>query len=246
MNETIIGGGDYDRGLRERSGWLVPLAVLVVTAILSALFLIFYLAPAPSSLIEEHPSPTSLTNRVRLTVGRLALSVPANYLAYANARQGGDLAIVELYAKYPKFEGFSEGQSQAFAGSGANSPIIHILVHKDRFILDEAERLKRVYLGYVVQDGRNQGPYGLEQYAFGDDSGYRDEDLFVGQTKSGPVVMRCTRISRQVTNPNCLRDERIANGVALSYRFKRTYLPEWREIAQGVNGLIRSFEVPSK
>jgi hypothetical protein len=37
---------------------------------------------------------------------------------------------------------------------------------------------------------------------------------------------------------------RVANGVALSYRFKRMKLNHWREIATGVDRLMASFEKP--
>jgi len=238
--------GRYDRTLRERSGWLIPLAVFIVTAALSAFFLALYLAPTPTSLIEEHPSPTPRTDRVRLRIGGLTLAIPANYLPYANAQQGGDLKLVELYTKYPGFQGFSEPQSKAFAGSSVDSPIIYILIRKDRFNLDEAERLQRIYMSYVALGAQRPSSYGLMQYAFRDDSGYRNEDLFVGNTAHGPVVMRCVRFSTQVTNPSCVRDVALANGVVLSYRFKRAYLPEWRQLAQGVMGLVRSFILPEK
>jgi hypothetical protein len=247
LNETMTRrGGHYDRAFRQRSGWLIPLAIFVVTIGLSAFFLIFYLAPAPTSLIEERPSPTSRTELVRFVVGGLAFAVPANYLLYANARQGGGLQTVELYAKYPGFEGYSDEQAKTFAGSGAESPIVHIVIREDRFNLDEAERLRRIYLGYVVQGAQKPGPYGLTQYAFRDDSGYRDEDLFVGNVKDGPAVMRCMRLSEQDTHPNCLRDERLARGVVMSYRFKRAYLSDWQQIARGVNNLTRSFIARAK
>jgi hypothetical protein len=247
LNETAIRQGGHDnRTFREWSGWLIPVAVLAVTCALSAIFLVFYLAPTPTSLIEDHPSPTSRTDRVRLTVGGLALAIPANFLLYADARQGGERKLVELYAKFPEFEGFSEAQSQAFAGNSIDSPIIYIVIREDRFDLGEAERLRRIYLSYIVQDVQNQGPYGLTQYAFRDDSGYRNEDLFVGNGLDGPVVMRCVRFSRQVTNPSCLWELRLAKGVALSYRFKRAYLGDWQEIGAGVNKLVRSFFVPKE
>jgi hypothetical protein len=233
--------GDYDRMVKERSGWLIPLAVFVVTAALSGLILGSYLLPTPSSFIEEHPSPTSRVDPVRLMVGGLALVVPANYLLYANARQGGDRNVVELYAEYPKFQGYSDQQSQAFAGNAADSPIIYILIREDHFNIGEAERLKRIYLSYVTRTSAAPGPFGLSEYGFRNDSGYRNEDLLVGNTVAGPVVMRCVRYSREVTNPSCLRDERLPSGVALSYRFKRSHLANWREIATGVDHLMQSF-----
>ena len=42
-----------DDGVRQRSGWLIPLGVFLVTFALSALFLLFYLAPTPPSFFEE-------------------------------------------------------------------------------------------------------------------------------------------------------------------------------------------------
>ncbi len=58
--------------------------------------------------------------------------------------------------------------------------------------------------------------------------------------------MRCVRLSTRDNNPNCLRDERLARSVAMSYRFRRAYLSDWPQIAQGVNRLVRSFIAPAK
>jgi hypothetical protein len=238
--------GDYDRTVRERSGWLVPLAVFVLTAVLSALILGSYFLPSPSTFIEDHPSPTSRADPVRLVVGGLALVVPANYLLYANTRRGGERNVVELYAEYPEFQGYSDQQAQAFAGNAAESPVVYILVRQDRFNIGEAERLKRIYLSYVTRTAAASAPFGLSEYEFRNDSGYRNEDLFVGNTTAGLVVMRCVRFSRDVTNPSCLRDEQLANGVALSYRFKRSHLADWREIAKGVENLMHAFMVHAR
>jgi hypothetical protein len=238
--------GDYDRTVQERSGWLIPLAVFVLTAALSALILGSYFLPSPSSFIENRPSPTSRADPVRLMVGGLAFVVPANYLLYANARQGGDRDVVELYAEYPHFQGYSDQQSQAFAGNATNSPIVYILIREDHFNIGETERLKRIYLSYVTRTAAAQAPFELSEYGFRNDSGYRNEDLFVGKTTPGLVVMRCVRYSREVANPSCLRDERLANGVALSYRFKRSHLADWREIAKGVDNLMHDFIVHAR
>ena len=49
---------DDDETIRKRSGWLIPLAVFLVTFALSALFLLIYLAPSAPSLFQEQVSPT--------------------------------------------------------------------------------------------------------------------------------------------------------------------------------------------
>lgn len=232
--------------VKQRSGWLIPLAVFVVTAVLSALFLLFYLAPAPTSFIEEHQSPTSHTDPVRISLGGLSLDIPANYLLYASARQGGDRKQIELFAKFPDFHGYSDWESQTFNGNGPDSPVIYMLIREEPFNLGEEERLKRIYLNYVADEQGKPGPFELTEYTFRDDSGYRREDLFVGDMQGHPVVMRCVRFSQDVPSPSCLRDVRLSNAVVLSYRFKRALLANWRDIATGVNGLVRTFVTTTK
>jgi hypothetical protein len=239
-------GDAFEDNVKQRSGWLIPIAVFVVTAALSAIILLFYIAPAPTSFIEQHASPTSRTDVVLLSVGGFQLAIPANYLLYRNQRLGGAQDKAELYTSYPEFRGYSDSQAQVFADNGADSPVVYLLIRQEQFDIDEAARLQRIYLNYVIDPAGTPGPFGLTQFRFRDDSGYRGEDLFVGQTPLGPVVMHCVRLSSDVPSPSCLRDERLARGVALSYRFKRTQLVHWREIAQGVDALVRSFRKPTK
>ena len=237
---------EFDDTVKQRSGWLIPIAVFVLTAALSALFLLFYLAPTPTSFIEQHPSPTSRNDPVYLSVSGHALTIPANYLLYSSARQGGPRQEIELFATIPDFRGYSDADSQAFAGNGADSPVIYMLIREDRFNIGEAALLQRVYLNYVADPDGKPVPLDLTQYSFRGDSGYRGEDLFVGQTKQGPVVMRCVRLSQEVPSPSCLRDASLARGVTITYRFKRARLADWRAIAEGVDTLVHSFLVGGK
>jgi hypothetical protein len=232
--------------VKQRSGWLIPLAVFVVTAVLSALFLLLYLAPTPTSLIEEHQSPTSRSDMVHMSIGGLPLGIPANFLLYASARQGGDRKQAELFAKFPDFHGYSDWESQTFSGNGPDSPIIYMLIRKEPFNIDEGQRLKRIYLTYVADPNGRPGPFGLTEYAFRDDSGYRHEDLLVGNIQGRPIIMRCVRLSPEVPSPSCLRDVRLSKMVVLSYRFKRAQLASWHEIADGVSGLVHTFIANAK
>jgi hypothetical protein len=119
-----------------------------------------------------------------------------------------------------------------------------MLIREEDLDLSEADRLQRIYLSYVADPAGKPGPFGLTEYAFRDDSGYRGEDLFVGQGTTGPVVLLCVRFSQQVPSPSCLRDVRLKRGVALSYRFKRAHLANWHEIADGIGELVQSFRRP--
>lgn len=237
---------DDDEDVRQHSGWLIPLSVFVVTAGLSALFLLFYLAPNPTSFIEQHAAPTDITEPVTLIVGDLTFKIPANYIVYRSARQGGERKDVALFALLPAFKGYTAAEAQAFADHSADSRVLHILIRKEHLDLPENERLKRIYMSYVVDPAGKSGPFGLTEYTFRNDNGYRGEDMFVGGTPDKPVVMRCWRLTPDMSNPDCVRDRRLSRGVAMTYRFKRARLGEWRAIAQGVGALIGRFEAAAK
>ena len=237
---------DTDGTIRRRSGWLIPLGVFLVTAALSALVLLFYLAPSAPSFMEEQVSPTSRSDLIPLRVHGLKLWIPANYLQFESSRQGGAQRDVAMFALLPDMSGWSNWEAATFTGNAPDSPVIYLLVREDKLSLSEADRLTRIYMSYVTNPKGAAGPYGLTQYNFREDSGYRSEDLFVGQTESGPVVLRCVRLSPDVPSPSCLRDVPIAHAVSLSYRFKREHLARWREIGDGVIRLIATFKTPPR
>jgi hypothetical protein len=239
-------GEELDETVKQRSGWLIPIAVFVVTAVLSAVILLLYLAPTPASFIEEHPSPTSRIDPITLSVNGLAFIIPANYIIYSSARQGGARKDISLFTTYPDFRGYSDWESSNFTSNAADSPVIYMLIREEDLDLTEADRLKRIFLAYVVDPAGKSGPYSLTGYAFRDDSGYRGQDLFVGQDARGPVVMQCDRFSQQDVSPSCLRDIRLKRGVAMTYRFKRAHLANWHEIADGIEDLTASFRAKKK
>lgn len=235
---------DTDDTIRRRSGWLIPLGVFAITAILSALVLLYYLAPTAPNFLEEQVQPTSSTDLVDLKVHGLKFWIPANYLQYESTRHGGTHKDLALFALLPDMAGWSNWEASNFTGNAPDSPVIYLLIREEAVNLSEADRLARIYMAYVTDPEGAPGPYGLRQYNFRADSGYRNEDLFVGQTANGPEVLRCVRPSATVPSPSCLRDLPIGHAVALSYRFKRQHLARWWEIGDGVTRLIAAFRKP--
>lgn len=229
--------------IRQRSGWLIPLGVFLLTFAFSALFLLFYLAPTPPSLFKEQVSFTSRTDTVALKVHGHRFQIPANYLKYRSDRQGGTKKEIKLIAILPDMEGYSSWEDSVFRSNASDSPVVELLIHDDPVKLSESAWLQRIYMPYVVDPQGSPGPFGLTQYTFREDSGYRDEDLFVGQSEHGPVVIQCVRFSQQVPSPSCHREMPIAYGVALGYRFKRAHLVQWREIAESTQRLVKSFNM---
>src|SRR5262249_9952277 len=158
--------------------------------ILSAIILVYYLAPNPQTFVNEQPAPTSDPSLVALRVHGLKLWIPANYIQFQSVRQGGARRDVSLVAILPDLAGWSTNEAQTFAANTADSPVVYLLIRDEEVNRSEADRLARIYLNYVTDQKGAPGPFGLTQYTFRDDSGYRAEDLFVGQTAAGPVILR--------------------------------------------------------
>jgi hypothetical protein len=237
---------DSDDVVRRRSGWLIPLAVLGVIVVLSALFLLYYLAPTAPPLFTEQVSPPSSTDIAELEVGTMKFWIPANYLQYESARRGGHKRKVDLFAMLPDLTGWSNWNAGSFSDNGPNARIVSLSIYEPKVNLGEAERLKRVYLISVTDPKGEDGPYGLRKYTFTEGSGYHDQDLFVGDTPSGVVLLLCERLVANNATPKCSREMPLKGGVGASYHFKRARLSNWREIGDNVAALLATFEKPPK
>jgi hypothetical protein len=232
-----------DGAIRQRSGWLIPLGVFLFTFVLSAVFLVLYLAPPTPGLFKEQVSFTSQTDTVELKVHGHRFQIPANYLKYRSDRLGGARKQIKLIAALPDMEGYASWADPAFRSNAPDSPAVELLIHDDPVKLSEADWLNRIYLPYVADSRGTPGPYGLTLFTFRRDSGYHDEDMFVGHSDHRLIVLQCVRVSPQVPNPSCHEEIPIAHGVALGYRFKRTHLAQWQEIAESTERLVKSFRM---
>jgi hypothetical protein len=234
-------GDDFGGPAKQHSGWLIPLAVFFVTACLSALVLAYYFAPASPGLVQEQPAPTDATRDIALALGPTRFRIPANYIAMASQRRGGTATELSLIATLPDLKGYTLDAAPDLTANGPNSRVIDIMLKTSPTVLPESDRLERIYMGQVVDPKGKPGPYGLRQYAFRADSGYHDQDLFVGSSEAGTAVLLCTKLAPDVASPGCLRDIPLSGDLSLSYRFKRGQLAQWRMIDAGVRGRIAGF-----
>jgi hypothetical protein len=234
-------GDEFGGRAKQRSGWLIPLAVFFVTACLSALMLAYYVTPGPPGLGQEQPAPTDATRMIALSVGPARFRIPANYILLASARRGGAVNELALIAMLPDLQGYTLGAAPDLTANAPDSHAVHVMLKSGQRLLPEKERIDRIYMAQVENAQGRPGPYGLRQYAFRADSGYHDQDLFVAATNEGPILFLCTKLAPDVASPNCLRDLPLADGVSLSYRFKRAHLGEWRKIDPGVRARIVEF-----
>lgn len=234
-------GDEFGGPARQRSVWIIPLGVFVVTAALSALVLAYYFAPTPPELVTEHAAPTEDSHRIAISVGSMGFRIPGDYLLFASDRKGGKRTNVRMAAFLPDLRGYSASESHALAGNAPDSEVVYLNLREERFNVSEKERIERIYMPQLVSTNAAAGPFGLKLYAFKPSTGYRDDDLFIGDGDVGPVALRCTRPSQLTPSPNCLREVLLGPGVTLTYRFKRAHLEDWKDIDKNIRELIGSF-----
>ena len=231
--------------VQSHSGWPTLLWFGLIVIAIFALFLLYYILPAPIAWIQSRPDPTPVTRPVPLSVGGKRFLIPSNYIVYSAERQGSQHRRVSLAALMPDFRGFSLAEAHQFADDSARSHVVHLRIWADDLALSEAAQLHRVLLHFVKSPRGQPGSFGLTRYSFRTDNGYRGQDLFVGVYRGQTIVLRCWRAAGTNQAPDCMRDLRLGHNVVLSYRFKRTYLGQWRQIAQGVRQLVAQFLHPS-
>jgi hypothetical protein len=238
--------GEYFRPARELSGWLIPLAVFVVTAILSAFFLAYYFAPIPQQFPRTRPAPTDSGALVMLSVAGQGFHIPANYILFAADRQGGELEELSLIALFPGLQGYTLTDAQEFTSNAPDAHVIYMGIRKERVTLSPDDRLTRIYRPLIARhDGTNTSA-GTMRYEFRDNSGYHGEELYVREAENGTTLIRCTRPTVQTPSPNCLGDISLGDGLVATYRFKRAHVVEWPDIESGARALLGAFMVKSR
>jgi hypothetical protein len=151
-----------------------------------------------------------------------------------------------MQALLPEIAPYSADQAEAFGDTTASSKVLSMLLHPTKANLTEQQRLERIFLPQVKSRDGTRSDHGLTYFEFQDESGYANQELYIGQDSRGATaVLLCDRPGPEVTAPACRRDIDFTSGLGLSYEFKRGFLPQWRNIDQRVVDLVTSFRAGS-
>jgi hypothetical protein len=113
---------------------------------------------------------------------------------------------------------------------------VSISAHRDTLAPDI--RSRTIYPRYLEQSSSPQQD-GLTMRAFRENSPYSNEDLFMANTPN--LVARCTRDA--VTPGMCLSERRV-DGADLTFRFPRSWLEQWRDVAGAMDRLTAQLHGP--
>ena len=221
---------------KDRRSHLLP--VLLASAIAAtALALVAYLL-WPTWEVETARGPA----RLPVSIGSTVFNVPSASIRMKIQRHTGPQERIDLSFSYPSLEAPEAPKhlSAADVDDAAMQPIdrifLSIAAHHDQFAPEL--RVRTIFPRYL-EPSQTAGEDGLTIRAFRDGSPYSGEDLF----SAGPPEM-IARCSRDVATPGMCLSERRIEGADLTFRFPRSWLAHWREVAEAMDRLTEQLHSP--
>jgi hypothetical protein len=231
---TLLAAQPRPRDLRRRHGHLVPIACGCALAVAALALVGWLLWPTwePDKSIEPARLPVS--------VGGTLFNLPTAAVRRKVQRHSGPQERVDLSFAYPSLEARDTAKPAAAEPAEEAVPPIDLIflsisAHQDTLAPDI--RLRSIYPRYL--DQAVTGDDGLTTRPFRNGTPYSGEDLLVAVTPS--IVARCTRDA--ATPGMCLSERRI-DRADLTFRFPRSWMAQWREVATAMDRLTAQIRGP--
>ena len=172
--------------------------------------------------------------RLPVSIGGTLFNVPTMAVRMKIQRHTGPQERVDLSFAFPSLEAPDAPKHVSVDTiEEAVLPIdrifLSISAHHDT--LTPEERLRTIYPRYLEQTS-TPGQDGLTVHAFRDGTPYSNEDLFLANTPG--LDARCTR---DAPTPGMCLSERRVEGADLTFRFPRSWLAQWRDVASAMDRL---------
>jgi hypothetical protein len=221
---------------KDPRGHMLPI-MLACAVTVSAIALIAYLLwPTWEPDVSSGPA------RLPVSIGATLFNVPTATIRMKIQRRSGAQERIDLNFAFPSLEAPPEAPKHVSADSveEAVQPIdrifLSISAHHDSLAPDT--RVRTIYPRYL-EDAATPEQDGLTMRAFRDGSPYSNEDMFFASTPD--INARCTRDA--ATPGMCLSERRI-EGADLTFRFPRSWLEKWREVADAMDRLTLQLHGP--
>lgn len=220
---------------RPRSN--IPLVLTACVIGVGAIALIAYLLRP-----TWHEGAPNDPERLPISIGSALFNVPSSAIRMRMQRRAGPQDRIDLAFDYPSLTPPAPrapvtSDTVEHAPAAANR--IFLSISTDSDVITPHERARTIYPRYVEPQADTED--GLTGQAFRDDSPYRGEDLFTSDAPA--LVVRCTRDA--MTPGMCLSQRRV-EGASVTFRFARSYLADWRGVAQAMDTLLERMQTRPK
>ncbi|MGA7805501.1 hypothetical protein [Bradyrhizobium sp.] len=188
--------------------------------------------------------------RLPVSIGGTLFNVPTASIRMKIQRHSGPQERIDLNFSYPSLEPPDAARDaqrdvSTNASRDAQRPVGAETLEQpapaiDRIFLSIAAhegalapevRLRTIYPRYL-EDASTPGPDGLTMRGFRRGTPYGGEDLFVADAPY--LTARC---SRDAATPGMCLSERRIEGADLTFRFPRSWLAQWRDVADAMDRL---------
>jgi hypothetical protein len=174
-------------------------------------------------------------DRLPISVGGTLFNVPIKAIRMKIQRHSGPQERIDLSFAYPSLEAPEAPQrvNAQTVDEQAMQPIdrIFLSIAANRDTAAPDALVNSIYPRYLDQASATTRD-GLAMHAFRDGTPYSSEDLFVAETPH--LSASCTRDT--ATPGMCLSEHRI-DGADLTFRFPRSWLAQWRAVADAMDRL---------
>ena len=180
-------------------------------------------------------------DKLPVSVGGTLFNLPAAAIRMKIQRHTGPQERIDLDFLYPSLE-------PPGAPKHVTADTVEVAVHAiDRIFLSIAahhdalspeQRTGTIYPRYLDQ-AATQPEDGLTMRMFRADTPYGSEDLY--SAASPALTARCTR---DASTPGMCLSERRVGGADLTFRFPRSWLSQWRDVAEAMDRLTAQLRGP--
>ena len=212
-----------------RTSHLLPIALASAIAAGAVAAVAYLLWPTWGIVGADGPE------RLPISVGDTLFNVPTRAIRMKIQRHSGQQERIDLSFLYPSLEppGPQKHVSADEVVEEMTQPIdrifLSIAAHNNS--LSPESRLNTIYPRYLEQ-ASTPGQDGLTMRAFRADTPYGGEDLYYASTP--PLAARC---SRDKSTPGMCLSERRIDGADLTFRFPRSWLAQWQDVAASMDRL---------
>ena len=180
--------------------------------------------------------------RLPVSIGATLFNVPTAAIRMKIQRRTGPQERVDLSFGFPSLDPqetprhVSSDNVEETAAQPIDRIFLSISAHHDT--LAPETRIRTIYPRYL-EPTSSPGQDGLMMRAFREGTPYSSEDFFMASTPG--LSARCTRDAE--TPGMCLSERRI-EGADLMFRFPRSWLAQWRDVANAMDRLTVQLHAP--
>lgn len=213
---------------RHQRHYLTPFLAASIIGVGAIALVAYLLWPTWNS--EQAGDPQNLP----MLIGNTPFNVPTKAVRVKLQKRTGPQERVDLNFAYPSLEP-PQTQPRVSADTveetapGIDRIFLSIIAHHGALSPDE--RIRSIYPRYLnpnparVDDGLSLRP-------FRDGTPYMNEDLIYASAPA--IVARCTR---DTSTPGMCLSERRVDGADMTFRFPRSWLAQWRDVASAMERL---------